>query len=243
MAVDINKRYQSVDTEGDRKMKEHWDSMSKKEKVDEMLPGIMVSSYITGAGAGTGFALGGVPGAAVGASIGSTFGIVAGAAGYAVSHFSKYNQWLKKYKVMEVFNELRQFHQDHEAYKDYCDPITLELLRDPVRSPYGHVYNRSTIDQLVDDDGLIKDPFRNPSYSYFELVDAREVLEKLWEADVQILKEELENEQISPGVKAGLEAFIEGLEKAVEQRKRFRENQRASQLAAEKVSKLSCQIM
>lgn len=190
-----------------------------------------------------GFGVGGLPGAAAGAVVGSVSGFATGTAACAVHHFHRYNLWLKRNQAKEVFRELRQFHQDHEAYNAFCDPITLEILVDPVRSPYNHVYNRSTIAELIGVNGLVEDPFRNPSYARELLVDAPEVFNDMWEADMTILKQELEDEQISPGVKAGLEAFIQDLELAIEGRRRFKEDQRASEIAMQKGTKSSCQIM
>lgn len=243
MAAEVNQRYQAVDTGNNTKAGEYLSSMTKREVIQEVVAPVLLRSSL---GSATGALIGssgGPAGAAGGALIGSSLGTFSGTARSVFTRYRAYKLWLKENQEKEVIRELRKFHEEHEGFRDFCDPVTLDLLEDPVRSPYGHVYNRRTINDLVGDDGLVADPFRNPSFQLNELVDAPEVLDDMRKVDVSILKDELKNQEISEGVRKGLQVLIEGLEGAIQEQKSFRKDQLAVQAASSESQQTFWQVL
>lgn len=181
-----------------------------------------------GVGAGVGAGLGAIAGP-VGAGLGACIGLVAGGIAGAItvkaSLHCHYKAWEKK-NINQIHKEaLINFHKDHPEMVQFCCPISGEFMRDPVITPYGDVYERSSIEehistklQLIREnpnlDKNILDPLRKGPLHFDDLKKDYLTLLKMHKAYSDLVEHgiELEDNEIGSRVKEGLIALKKDLD-------------------------------
>lgn len=102
-----------------------------------------------------------------GALFGGSIGFASGAVYSTYANYGAYREWLILHKETVIFNEFENLHREHAALQEFIDPITRCLALDPVRDPFGQIYDRSTLIALAKRkaDGMIVEPFHNRVFS------------------------------------------------------------------------------
>jgi hypothetical protein len=198
-----------------------------------------IGSAATGAGlgAGVGTIIAGPPGAGSGAFIGFGAGCAIGVLTAGAINYKEYHTWMACYKETQVFQEFEELHHNHPALQEFIDPFILSVALDPVRTPSGHILDRSTLRKLPRDAGTgrVIDPIHNDSFFMEEVEDAPEVLAKLKAVYKMLLERELET-ITSAGVRGGLQTILVGLERQV---KNYIERETARLMGRFKSKKIS----
>lgn len=93
--------------------------------------------------------IGGPKGAAVGASSGVGMGILAGST-YASYNIRKaYKRWLKQHRNDEVLSELDEIFKKYSSLEEFKCSLSGEIICFPYADPWGHVYEKQTIEDWV----------------------------------------------------------------------------------------------
>ncbi len=152
-----------------------------------------------------------VDGALFGGAVGLCSGLML-SAGVNYVKYKEFFNWLKANREKEVFKEFEKLHEDPPDLNEFIDPISMSLVLDPVRSPHGHVYDRSTLSTLsmLSADGTIQDPYRNASFTMADVVDAQDVFAKMKSVFKVLISKEINT--VSNEVKEGLEQLVADLE-------------------------------
>jgi len=167
-------------------------------------------------GATLGICVGACVGGPGGAIIGGGIGIAGGSAYSVYANYHAYKEWLALHKETAVFNEFESLHRDHPALREFIDPVTHILALDPVRDPFGLIYDRSTLVALSKRrvNGMIADPIEHREFSMEQVQDAPEVLARLKAVYKVLLQQELEADMI-PEVRRGLIALVGDLDQQI----------------------------
>ncbi len=180
-----------------------------------------------GAGIGAGFgAIGGPIGAGIGAGIGAIVGAISGAVGAKMSLDCHYESWERKNVNESNKQALIDFHKDHEEMAIFCCPISGEFMRDPVVTPYGDVYERSSIEshitaklELIEQDPTLElcilDPQRKGPIQIEDLKKDYPTILKMHKAYSDLVEQGQELQNLKPVVKAGFLALKKDLDKQV----------------------------
>ena len=115
-----------------------------------------------------------------------------------------------------MFNEFDSLLSNIADLDEFRDPITLSLINDPVRSPFGQLYNRSSLLMLekLSPTGMLNDRLKKGAFTMAQVQDAPEVLPKM-KSILKNLLVEKSRQELSPGVKLGLNALINDLDEQI----------------------------
>lgn len=207
-----SKKYEVLEkanTEKDFKMKEYYESLTTWEVFRYSLLPYIFPSF---AGAYIGTSIGGP----VGGVVGGSTGLLAGHYYSSNHHYDEYKKWLQLYKETEVLKEFKILNEETRVLEEFVCPITLELIKDPVKSPFGQYYERSSIQNLanVSPNGKMNCPLRNGTFTMAEVKDAPEFF-SMMKAKIksELLKEM--NSNLSTEIKSGLSSLIVDLDKQI----------------------------
>lgn len=213
-----NVKYAALDEHQEppfKKIRLYFDDQSSAEFYERTFkPIIRFAGFGACMGSLGGLAVAGPGGIIPGAFYGGSSGLLIGLGASGIIHYQEYDKWLHLFKETKVFEEFEQLHRDHPALEEFKDPIMYCLMFDPVRSPFGHLFERSTLKNIERPNGTISDPYRNGDFSMHQVEDAPEVLAKLKAVYKELLRRELETD-ISESVRRGLQAMVDDLEKQV----------------------------
>lgn len=129
----------------------------KDENTDIFDKSVSPILLFTGGGAVAGLMVGaatsGPPGMGVGAGVGAAAGFVAGCIMSVNLHKKSYNAWLKQNRNDETFKNFLNIYTTDKFTDLFLCPITLEPIKEPMITPNGQVYDKSSIERWLKDHG------------------------------------------------------------------------------------------
>lgn len=189
------------------------------------IPTIVGSTAIGAAlGAVAGGILGGLksmgtlsaPGAVVGAKAGAVagFGVGIVLAPYvttiAIRNSEHYINWKTRALKEKIYPLFQEFLKETDSFKDLICPLSCDLPVIPVRSPYGHVFEKSWIESWLDMNPSHACPLTRQHFTKSDLVYAQDHVKKIVDRAHAIMREK---EKIAnPEFVVGLEAFVASAE-------------------------------
>lgn len=152
-------------------------------------------------------------------TIGGIVGAVGGAYGYIMQteQQSEFNQWIDKGTKKLVQEKIDALYSEDPVLQTLICPIEYCPLKNPVRSPYGTVYEASTLLQKAKRDsvGYIIDFYRNPSFSETLILKDHELELVTYKRYLHLLRSDFEKSKDGEEVAQSLQFCIKVIEEIV----------------------------
>lgn len=159
------------------RIKRHWEYIKYPDSDSPLSMKTAAISILTGAfmGAKLGYKIVEDSDSSLNTVIGTIFGLITGGVGGGYIHgilterSQSFERW-KDFKINETLKEALTFsYSDDRILEDFICPISAGMMDVPSRSPSGAVFDYISLASLVNENNMIADPYRNPSFHLNEI--------------------------------------------------------------------------
>lgn len=192
------------------KIKEYLSDLTPYEYLTRRIIPLYAPAFI---GMYFGTAVAGPPGAIIGGGA----GLIGGACITRELTLNGFKTWEHLSVESKVFQEFENTYPGTPELIDLRCPISMRLISDPVKTPFGDFYERKSLEKCaaLTENGIIRDPQGKGCYKLTDLVDAPEFIVKMKNTFKKLLYKEMITQSLSSSVSEGLGLLIVDLDKQV----------------------------